>query len=264
MGPSCSSGMSRYVARCARILDTIANWRTICSASGRRSDRCPATRRFGLACRAAMALPAWQAHALAPRSTSMATGAAAARPPSPDMHRRVCHTVCHGVRSLEVLGSEPAMVRTSMESAGTVRATGGIHNPSQHGAAAAVICPACPSGGFGGEHWSGHAHRVVPAFALQLERRRVVRSDHRGRAHAADRRGRQHPGARSGRGTGNPRMLVVTVNSCEGPRAHAGVVSSSFEQVTSDFDHLTDQRCSSLLSSSPPADVGWMQDLVVR
>ncbi len=65
-------------------------------------------------------------------------------------------------------------------------------------------------------------------------------------------------------GTGNPRMMVVTVDSCEGPRAYAGVVSSYFEHITTDFNRLTDQRWSSLLYSSPPADVAWMQELVVR
>ena len=64
--------------------------------------------------------------------------------------------------------------------------------------------------------------------------------------------------------TGNPRMMVVTVDSCEGPRAYAGVVSSYFELITEDFDRLTDERWAAQLASAPPDDVDWMQDLVLR
>ncbi len=64
--------------------------------------------------------------------------------------------------------------------------------------------------------------------------------------------------------TGNPRLMVVSVDSCNGPRAYAGVVSSYFEQIAANFERKTDQQWSSELQTSTPADVSWMQDLVVR
>jgi hypothetical protein len=41
-------------------------------------------------------------------------------------------------------------------------------------------------------------------------------------------------------GTGLPRLMVVTANSCEGPRAYAGVVSSYHEVVVPSLERLTD------------------------
>lgn len=64
--------------------------------------------------------------------------------------------------------------------------------------------------------------------------------------------------------TGNPRLMVVSVDSCEGPRAFAGVVSSYFEQTTSNFERKTDQIWAAEIKSGNPEDVSWMQDLVVR
>jgi hypothetical protein len=65
-------------------------------------------------------------------------------------------------------------------------------------------------------------------------------------------------------GTGNPRLMVLSVDSCQGPRAYAGVVSAYFEQITDNFKRMTDQEWSSQVQAAPPADVPWMQDLVVR
>jgi hypothetical protein len=53
-------------------------------------------------------------------------------------------------------------------------------------------------------------------------------------------------------------------NPCDVAYAYAGVVSSCFERITSDFERLTDQQWASLLYASPPAEVAWMQELVVR
>jgi hypothetical protein len=64
--------------------------------------------------------------------------------------------------------------------------------------------------------------------------------------------------------TGNPRLMVVSVDSCDGPRAYAGVVSAYFEQITGNFVRKTDQVWASELTASTPADVPWMQDLVAR
>jgi hypothetical protein len=64
--------------------------------------------------------------------------------------------------------------------------------------------------------------------------------------------------------TGNPRLMVVSVDSCEGPRAFAGVVSAYFEQTTTDFQRRTDKDFALDLESGNPQDVSWMTDLVVR
>lgn len=65
-------------------------------------------------------------------------------------------------------------------------------------------------------------------------------------------------------GTGFPRLMVTTFETCSGPRAYAGVVSSYLEQVTTNFDRLNDQRWSSGLDSAPPPPIGWMTDLAPR
>jgi hypothetical protein len=66
-------------------------------------------------------------------------------------------------------------------------------------------------------------------------------------------------------GTGFPRLMVVTVDTCMGPRAYAGVVSSYHELLTKNYERLTDQEWIKRFSAeSIPADVPWMQDLVVK
>jgi len=65
-------------------------------------------------------------------------------------------------------------------------------------------------------------------------------------------------------GTGGARLMVVTVDTCEGPAAYVGLASSYFEEITDDFQRLDDQDWSQQLSSGHPADVSWMSDLVVH
>jgi hypothetical protein len=65
--------------------------------------------------------------------------------------------------------------------------------------------------------------------------------------------------------TGLPRLMYVTVDGCNGPRAYAGVVSSHFEQTTSNLQRLNDMQWSTqVMASPPPADVEWMSDLVAQ
>jgi hypothetical protein len=64
--------------------------------------------------------------------------------------------------------------------------------------------------------------------------------------------------------TGTPRLMVVTADTCNGPRAYAGVVSSYFEHIPADYTRLTDQEWAAKLTQSPPADVPWISDLVAR
>jgi hypothetical protein len=62
--------------------------------------------------------------------------------------------------------------------------------------------------------------------------------------------------------TGNPRLMVLSVDSCIGHRAYAGVVSAYHEQITNDFKRKTDQEW---LAEVPSAgDVPWMNPIVAR
>jgi hypothetical protein len=65
-------------------------------------------------------------------------------------------------------------------------------------------------------------------------------------------------------GTGLVRAMVVTANTCTGPRAYAGLASSYFERVTEQYDRLTDERWKDELNQATPPDVPWMTDIVAR
>ena len=65
-------------------------------------------------------------------------------------------------------------------------------------------------------------------------------------------------------GTGQPRLMVVTVETCSGPKAYAGLATSYFERITTDFHRLTDEEWAQELVTATPEDVPWMRDLVVR
>jgi hypothetical protein len=62
--------------------------------------------------------------------------------------------------------------------------------------------------------------------------------------------------------TGMPRLMVVSVNTCQGPRAYAGLASSYFEKVTMDFQRLDDAAWSELATVGREPEVRWMNDLV--
>lgn len=64
-------------------------------------------------------------------------------------------------------------------------------------------------------------------------------------------------------GTGLPRLMLMTVDTCEGPRAYAGVVSSYHEVLKEGLTRLTDDEWKSeLLSPMGVADVNWMEPLL--
>jgi hypothetical protein len=66
-------------------------------------------------------------------------------------------------------------------------------------------------------------------------------------------------------GTGYPRLMVATVDTCEGPRAYAGVVFAYHEQITEKFERLTDQQwAQGLLDGPRPADVPWLSGVLAR
>jgi hypothetical protein len=61
-------------------------------------------------------------------------------------------------------------------------------------------------------------------------------------------------------GTGAPRLMVVVAEGCTGPRAYAGLASSYFEQISENFERLTDEAWAGLIyaRTSPP----WLDDVV--
>jgi hypothetical protein len=66
-------------------------------------------------------------------------------------------------------------------------------------------------------------------------------------------------------GTGYARLMVVTANTCEGPKAYAGLASSYFEDLTTNLKRLDDPTWRTTLDgTAAPADVAWMSDLVVH
>ena len=65
-------------------------------------------------------------------------------------------------------------------------------------------------------------------------------------------------------GTGSPRLMVVTADTCVGPRAYVGLASSYFERITGDFERLDDPTWADELQGATPDDVPWMSDIVVR
>jgi hypothetical protein len=63
--------------------------------------------------------------------------------------------------------------------------------------------------------------------------------------------------------TGKPRLMVVTVDGCSGPRAYTGLASAYFETITSDFKRLDDKEWASTLQAPTAVpEVPWMSDLV--
>jgi hypothetical protein len=66
-------------------------------------------------------------------------------------------------------------------------------------------------------------------------------------------------------GTGPVRAMVVTVDTCSGPRAYVGLASSYFEYVTTDFQRLTDKEWVSHLSTNGgPPETPWLGAVGVR
>jgi hypothetical protein len=64
--------------------------------------------------------------------------------------------------------------------------------------------------------------------------------------------------------TGSPRLMVVTVNTCNGPRAYAGLASSYFERTTERYDRLDDTRWAREIETANPADPAWLAPVVTR
>jgi hypothetical protein len=71
-------------------------------------------------------------------------------------------------------------------------------------------------------------------------------------------------------GTGLPRLMTITVDTCVGPRAYTGMAYAYHEQITNDFERLTDEQWTQQLTGGAitggqtPVDVPWMRDLVAE
>lgn len=63
--------------------------------------------------------------------------------------------------------------------------------------------------------------------------------------------------------TGWPRLMAMTVDTCQGPRAYVGVVSAYHEKVTEKFQRLDDKEWAAELEKGPAPEVPWMRSLVV-
>ena len=63
-------------------------------------------------------------------------------------------------------------------------------------------------------------------------------------------------------GTGLPRLMVVSVDTCQGVRAYAGLASSYYEHVTEGWQRLTDDEWAVELNRTVVPDVPWMTDLI--
>jgi hypothetical protein len=64
--------------------------------------------------------------------------------------------------------------------------------------------------------------------------------------------------------TGLPRLMVVTVNTCSGPRLYVGLASSYFERISEDFERLTDQPWAQEVMANAPEDPAWLPDVIAR
>lgn len=60
--------------------------------------------------------------------------------------------------------------------------------------------------------------------------------------------------------TGSPRLMVMTRETCAGPRAYAGIVMSYFEHLAQGYSRLDDEAWQAKLANAPPADVAWLAD----
>lgn len=65
--------------------------------------------------------------------------------------------------------------------------------------------------------------------------------------------------------TAGPRLMVVTVESCQGPHAYVGLASRYHELVTENFERLTDQQwIQRVYTTTPPPETPWLAPLIVK
>ncbi len=65
-------------------------------------------------------------------------------------------------------------------------------------------------------------------------------------------------------GTGNVRLMVTTIETCDGPRAYVGLASSYHQTITEDFKRLDDAEWSQEVQKGNVEDPNWMADVAVE
>jgi hypothetical protein len=66
-------------------------------------------------------------------------------------------------------------------------------------------------------------------------------------------------------GTGDARLMVTTIETCSGPRAYAGLVSSYYERIEEGWERLTDPEWEGiLLQDEQPPTPTWFRSLETR
>jgi hypothetical protein len=63
-------------------------------------------------------------------------------------------------------------------------------------------------------------------------------------------------------GTGNARLMVATIETCNGPRAYAGLAASYGQLVEEKWKRLTDPEWAARLGKEPFPDPPWMSDVL--
>jgi len=59
-----------------------------------------------------------------------------------------------------------------------------------------------------------------------------------------------------------PRPIIVSVDTCEGARAYAGMVFAYHEQLEPGLNRLTDIEWQERLGQAPAADVPWLEPVL--
>ncbi len=65
-------------------------------------------------------------------------------------------------------------------------------------------------------------------------------------------------------GTGNVRLMVTTIETCDGPRAYVGLASSFHQVITENFKRLDDQAWAKEVQAGTVDDPEWMKDVAVK
>jgi hypothetical protein len=65
-------------------------------------------------------------------------------------------------------------------------------------------------------------------------------------------------------GTGNARLLVTTIETCNGPRAYVGLASSFGQTVEENWTRLTDPEWALRIAQQPYPDPPWMSGILVK
>src|SRR5690606_19685597 len=64
-------------------------------------------------------------------------------------------------------------------------------------------------------------------------------------------------------GTGQARLMITTVETCSGPRAYAGLVSSYYERIEENWNRLTDPEWMDILRNEEVRSPEWIEQHIV-